>query len=82
MLTVRALQRLVGSKEVPDYPIASDPSSNYGCILCPDQVKVESLHGHYVRIGDEKIFFDVVSNVGYIPFYDDVNQHPRVLNMI
>jgi hypothetical protein len=73
MLTIRALQRLVGSKEVLDYRIAADPSRNYGFILCPDEVKAESLRGHYVRIGDEKIFFDVVSNVGYMPFYDDVN---------
>ena len=78
MLTVRALEHVVGSKEVPYYRIAADPSRNYGFILCPDEDKAEMLRGHYVRVGDDKIFFDIVSNVGYMPFVDDVNQHPRV----
>ena len=34
-----------------------------------------------VRVGNEKIFFDVVSNVGYLPFHEDVNQHARVVKM-
>ncbi|KAG2652202.1 hypothetical protein PVAP13_1NG275800 [Panicum virgatum] len=82
MLTVRALQRLVGSKQVPNYRIAPDPSRNFGFILCPDEDKAEKLRGHYVRVGDEKIFFDIVSSVGYMPYLDDVNQHPRVSKMI
>ena len=43
MLTVRALQRLVGSKQVPNYRIAPDPSRNFGFILCPDEDKAERL---------------------------------------
>jgi len=41
----------------------------------------EKLRGRYVRVGNEKIFFDVVSNVGYLPFHEDVNQHARVVKM-
>ena len=82
MLTIRALERLVGSKQVPDYRIAADASRSYGFILCPDEDMVERLRGHYVRVGNDKIFFDVISSVKYMSFDDDVNQHPRVMKMI
>ena len=73
MLTVRVLQHLIGSKEVLDYRIAADASRSYGFILCPDEDMVERLRGHYVRVGNDKIFFDVISSVKYMSFDDDVN---------
>ncbi|KAG2550624.1 hypothetical protein PVAP13_9KG325500 [Panicum virgatum] len=82
MLTARALQCLVGSKQVPDYRVAADPSRNFGFILCPDEDKAERLRGHYVKVGDDKIFYDIVSSVAYMPYLNDVNQHPRVSKMI
>jgi len=81
MLTIRALESIVGSKQVRDYRVAADPSCNHGFILCPDEDDAEKLRGHYARVGNEKIFFDVVSNVGYLPFHEDVNQHARVVKM-
>ena len=81
MLTIRALESIVGSKQVRDYRVAADPSRNHGFILCPDEDDAEKLRGRYVRVGNEKIFFDVVSNVGYLPFHEDVNQHARVVKM-
>ena len=81
MLTVRVLEHLVGSKKVPDYCIVVDPSCNYGFILCPDEDKTSRLRGHYVKVGDEKIF-NVVSNTGCLPFLEDVNQHPIGKKMI
>ena len=82
MLTIRALERLVGSKQVLDYRITADASCSYGFILCPDEDMAERLRGHYVRVGNDKIFFDVISSVKYMPFDDDINQHPRVMKMI
>ena len=81
MITIRALAELVGSKNVPDYRIAVDPSRNYAFILCPNEVKNEELRGHYVKVGEEKIFFDVVCNAGYLCFSEDVNQQLLVKKM-
>ena len=81
MLTIRALESIVGSKQVRDYRVAADPSRNHGFILCPDEDDAEKLRGRYARVENEKIFFDVVSNVGYLPFHEDVNQHARVVKM-
>jgi len=81
MVTIRALAELVGSKDVPDYRIAADPSRNYAFILCPNEVKTEELRGRYVKVGEEKIFFDVVCYAGYLCFSEDVNQQALVKKM-
>ena len=81
MLTIRALESIVGSKQVRDYRVAADPSRNHGFILCPDEDKTSRPRGHYVKVGDEKIF-NGVSNTGCLPFLEDVNQHPIGKKMI
>ena len=81
MVTIRALAELVGSKNVPDYRFAADPSRNYAFILCPNEVKTEELRGRYVKVGEEKIFFDVVCYAGYLCFSEDVNQQALVKKM-
>jgi len=79
MLTVQALECLVGSKEVADYRISADASRNFAFILCPDDIKAENLRGRFVKVGDVSIFFDLIANAGYLPFGEDVNQHPKVV---
>ena len=81
MITIRALAKLDGSKDVPDYRIDVDPSHNYAFSLCPDEVKTEMLRGRYVKVGEEKIFFDVVCNAGYLCINEDVNPQPQVKKM-
>ena len=81
IVTIRALAELVGSKDVPDYRIAADPSRNYAFTLCPNEVKTEELRGRYVKVGEEKIFFDVVCYAGYLCFSEDVNQQALVKKM-
>lgn len=82
MVVVRALDRLVGSANVQDYRIAMDPAHSFAFILCPDDVTAETLRARYVTVGDYKFFFDLVKSVHYMPFYDDINQHPRVSKWI
>ena len=79
--TCLVLAKLDGSKDVPDYRIDVDPSHNYAFSLCPDEVKTEMLRGCYVKVGEEKIFFDVVCNAGYLCINEDVNQQPQVKKM-
>jgi len=47
--------------------------------LCPDDIKAENLRGRFVKVGDVSIFFDLIANAGYLPFGEDVNQHPKVV---
>lgn len=74
MLTVRSLESPVGQNEIALYRIAVDPSRDFGFILWPDAEKANFCRAHYVGVGSEKIFFDQVCSVGYLPFCDDVNQ--------
>jgi len=74
MLTVRSLESPVGQNEIALYHIAVDPSRDFGFILWPDAEKANFFRAHYVGVGSEKIFFDQVCSVGYLPFCDDVNQ--------
>ena len=82
MLAIRALDRLVASRNVQDYRFAVDPDRSFAFILCPDDVATQYLRARYVTVGDIKFFFDLVKSVKYTPFYDDVNQHPRVYRWI
>lgn len=78
MLSVCASGRLVGSANVPDYHIAVDQltvmhSSNALMML------LLSLWGlRMLLLAAFKFFFDLVKSVEMMPFYDDINQHPRV----
>ena len=81
-LFVRALERLVGPHNVQDYRLAVDQDRSFAFILCPDDVATQYLRARYVTVGDIKFFFDLVKSVKYTPFYDDVNQHPRVYRWI
>ena len=82
MLAIRALERLVGSRNVQDYRVAVDPDRSFAYILCPDHVDVQNLRAKYVTVGDIKFFFELVRSVQVLPFYDDTNQHPRATSWV
>ena len=81
-LFVRALERLVGPRNVQDYRLTVDQDRSFAFILCPDHVDAEKLRGRYVTVGDTKFFFELVKSVVKMPFYDDTNQHLRACNWI
>jgi len=78
MLAVRMLDRIVGSRNVPDYRLAVDPDHSFAFILCPDEAAAERLRARYGSVGDIKFFFDLVRSVRYMSFHDELNHHPRV----
>ena len=78
MLAIRMLDRIVGSRNVPDYRLAVDPDHSFAFILCPDEAAAERLRARYGSVGDIKFFFDLVRSVRYMSFHDELNHHPRV----
>ncbi|CAN6252593.1 unnamed protein product [Urochloa humidicola] len=74
MCTVRALDRLVLSKELPAYKVSYDRISNLSLILCPTSEVADSFRGHFVAIQD-KVVFEQVTNAHYLPIAQDVDQH-------
>ena len=78
MTTVRALTSIVGSRNVPSYRIATNPTRNFGFILCPNSDMAEILRARYITVGQERVFFDLIRSVQLMPFDDDVNQHASV----
>ena len=79
MLAVCASDRLVGSRNVQDYRIVVDPDHSFYALT---MMLLRLLRTRYVTIGDIKFFFDLVKNVHYMSFHDEVNQHPRVYRWI
>lgn len=78
MLAIRMLDRIVGSRNVPDYRLAVDLDHSFAFILCPDEAAAERLRARYGSVGDIKFFFDLVRSVRYMSFHDELNHHPRV----
>ena len=70
MRSVRALERLVGFRNVRDYCVVVDPDGNFAFILCPEHVDAEELRARYVIVGDTK-FFELVKSVVKMPYYDE-----------
>ena len=81
-LAARALERLVGPRNVQDYRLTVDPDRSFAFILCPQHVDAENLRDRYVTVGSTKFFFELVKSVQKMPYYDDVNQHPRARKWI
>ncbi|PAN12260.1 hypothetical protein PAHAL_2G253700 [Panicum hallii] len=78
MSTVRALEAVVGCL----HHISVDAANKCAYILYPDAQGAQYLRAHYVKVGKEKIFFDLVKNVELLPFGEDHDQHIRIARML
>jgi hypothetical protein len=60
------------------FRVAVDPTQWHGFIMYPDPEVAEALCARYAQVGAEHVFFDLVRNVEYLSFDEDVNQHLQV----
>ena len=51
-------------------------------ILCPDAQTAQFVCARFVKVGTEKIFFDLVKNLELVPFSEDYGQDVRVVRML
>ncbi|CAL4985259.1 unnamed protein product [Urochloa decumbens] len=82
MLTVRALETVIGSKDVRFCRIAFDPHQFHAFVLCPTHEMAMLLRGASDEVGNDRIFFNYVLRVTVPPFGDDVDQHLRTMRLM